>query len=84
MLNLTKTPPGTCGLTYHALTWPLTWCEGSARPLRVPVLPALLLLAGMPHWDLGPLLYDMGHWREGRVLGRPPATRGVQPEGNSR
>ena len=38
----------------------------------------------MPHWDLGPLLYDMGHWREGRVLGRPPATRGVQPEGNSR
>jgi len=41
-------------------------------------------MTGMPHWDLGPLLYDMGHWREGRVLGRPPATCSVRPEGNSR
>ena len=71
--HLTKTPPGTCELPYRALTWPLTWCEGSARPLRAHVLPAFLLMAGMPHWDQGPLLYDMGHWREGRVLGRPPA-----------
>ena len=77
MHNLTKTPPGTCELPYRALTWPLTWCEGSARPLRVPVLPALLLLTGMPHWDLGPLLYDMGHRREGRVLGTPPANCGA-------
>ena len=80
MLNLTKTPPGTCELPYLALTWPLTWFEGSARPLRVPVLPALLLMTGMPHWDLGPLRYDMGHWHEGRVLGRPPATRGAHEE----
>ena len=78
--HLTKTPPGTCELPYRALTWPLTWCEGSARPLRAHVLPALLLMAGMPHWDLGPLLYDMGHWREGRVLGRPPAIRGAHEE----
>ena len=84
MLNLTKTPPGTCELPYRALTWPLTWFEGSARPLRVPVLPALLLVTDMPHWGFCPLLYDMGHWREGRVLGRPPATRSVQPEGHSR
>ena len=82
MLNRTETPPGTCGLPYRALTWHLTWCEGSARPLRAHVLPALLLVAGMPHWDLGPLRYDMGHWREGRVLGRPPATCStLQPEG---
>ena len=47
MLNLTKTPPGTCELPYRALTWPLTWCEGSARPLRAHVPPALLLGAGM-------------------------------------
>ena len=60
-------------LPYRALTWPLTWFEGSARPLRAHVLPALLLVTDMPHWDLGPLLYDMGHLREGRVLGRPPA-----------
>ena len=80
MLNLTETPPGTCELPYRALTWPLTWFEGGARPLRAHVLPALLLVAGMPHWDLGPLLYDMGHWREGRVPGRPPATLGAHEE----
>ena len=78
--HLTKTPPGTCELPYRALTWPLTWCEGSARPLRAHVFPALLLMTDMPHWDLGPLLYDMGHWREGRVLGRPPATCGAHEE----
>ena len=73
--HLTKTPPGTCELPYRALTWPLTWCEGSARPLHAHVPPALLLVTDMHHWDLGPLLYGMGHWREGRVLGRPPANR---------
>ena len=77
MLNLTKTPPSTCELPYRALTWPLTWCEGSARPLRAHVLLALLLVTGMPHWDRSPLLYGMGHWREGRVLGRPPAACGA-------
>ena len=41
MLNRTETPPGTCGLPYRALTWQLTWCEGSARPLHVPVRQAL-------------------------------------------
>ena len=32
-------------------------------------------MAGMPQWDWSPLRYDVGHWREGRVLGRPPANR---------
>ena len=79
-VHLTKTLPGTCELPYRALTWPLTWFEGSARPLRARVLPALLLVAGMPHWDLGPLRYDTGHLREGRVLGRPPANRSAHEE----
>ena len=37
-------------------------------------------MTGMPHWDLSPLLYYMGHWREGRVLGRPPANRSAHGE----
>ena len=80
MLNRTETPPGTCGLPCRALTWHLTWCEGSARPLHVPVRQALSLMTGMPHWERSPLLYDMGHLRESRVLGRPPATRSRNAE----
>ena len=43
MLNLTETGRSstTCGLPYRALTWQLTWCEGSARPLHAPVRQAL-------------------------------------------